>query len=182
MGRTITIMDAMRRVLGELGLLFGVLALNGLAIFAGLLLLVIPGIYLMCRLMVCVPVAIVEGKGPRDSLSRSKQLTADFAGRALVIMVLYFVLLVALGLVVEVPLAFLTQSSDPTIAKTGLTIQTFFASVLEIILTPFLYIATSIFYYDLRVRKEAFDLHMMMDPDGAHLPSTNTLSIASEGR
>jgi hypothetical protein len=31
--------------------------------------------------------------------------------------------------------------------------------------TPFLLIATSVFYFDLRVRKEAFDLQFMMDPN-----------------
>jgi hypothetical protein len=32
---------------------------------------------------------------------------------------------------------------------------------------PFLTIATAVYYYDLRVRKEAFDLQLMMNPGGA---------------
>jgi hypothetical protein len=35
---------------------------------------------------------------------------------------------------------------------------------------PFLLIATAVFYYDLRVRKEAFDLQLMMHPSG-NVPS-----------
>jgi hypothetical protein len=36
----------------------------------------------------------------------------------------------------------------------------------EVLAQPILLIATSIFYYDLRVRKEAFDLQLMMNPGG----------------
>jgi hypothetical protein len=36
---------------------------------------------------------------------------------------------------------------------------------------PFLLIATAVFYYDLRVRKEAFDLQMMMNPEGVAAPA-----------
>ncbi len=36
-----------------------------------------------------------------------------------------------------------------------------------VLVNPFLTIATAVFYYDLRVRKEAFDLQVMMNPSGA---------------
>ncbi len=54
-GRTITISDSFRRVRGEVGNLFGVIMLNGLATGAAFILLIIPGIYVMCRLAVCIP-------------------------------------------------------------------------------------------------------------------------------
>jgi hypothetical protein len=38
--------------------------------------------------------------------------------------------------------------------------------LIGIVVGPFLLIATSVFYYDLRVRKEAFDLQLMMNPSG----------------
>jgi hypothetical protein len=44
------------------------------------------------------------------------------------------------------------------------------SAALNILLTPVLLIATSVYYYDLRVRKEAFDLHFMMDATPAALP------------
>ncbi len=37
-------------------------------------------------------------------------------------------------------------------------------TVAETLVTPILLIATAVFYYDLRVRKEAFDLQLMMNP------------------
>ena len=38
--------------------------------------------------------------------------------------------------------------------------------VAGVLVSPFLTIATAVFYYDLRVRKEAFDLQLMMNPSG----------------
>ena len=44
---------------GDLGTLYGVAMLNGLVVFIGFILLVIPGFYLLCRLMVAVPAAVL---------------------------------------------------------------------------------------------------------------------------
>jgi hypothetical protein len=45
------------------------------------------------------------------------------------------------------------------------------STIAEILVTPILTIATTVFYYDLRVRKEAFDLQMMMNPGGSVSPA-----------
>jgi hypothetical protein len=46
-----------------------------------------------------------------------------------------------------------------------------------ILTQPILLIATAIFYYDLRVRKEAFDLQFMMNPGAP--PSAGPGSVPS---
>jgi hypothetical protein len=38
------------------------------------------------------------------------------------------------------------------------------ATIGSVLVTPILLIATSVFYFDLRVRKEGFDLQFMLDP------------------
>ena len=90
LGRSITIIESFRRVSGELLSLFGVVMLNGLATMAAFLCLIIPGFYILCRLIVCIPAALVENIGARESLERSFDLTKDNAGRAFVILLLYF--------------------------------------------------------------------------------------------
>jgi len=95
LGRATTIGQSFSRAKGELGTLFGVLFLNGLVTLVSFLLLIIPGIYMMCRLCVAVPAALLENLGPRDSLERSFALTKDNAGRAFLIYLLYFVILYA---------------------------------------------------------------------------------------
>jgi hypothetical protein len=44
-----------------------------------------------------------------------------------------------------------------------------------ILVTPIFTIASTVFYYDLRVRKEAFDLQIMMNPNDAALPASTEL-------
>ena len=52
LGRACSIGGSLKRVRGELGSLFGVITLNGLACGLAVLALVVPGIYVACRLLV----------------------------------------------------------------------------------------------------------------------------------
>lgn len=166
LGRQTSISVSLRRVGGKLGTLLGVILLNGLATSAAALLLIVPGIYVACRLLVCVPPALVEGRGPSDSLSRSWNLTRDYAGRAFLLYLLYLVLSIGLSLIVETPLtlAVAAARSDPSTLRLWMAIQQVLSVAIDIVIIPFVLIGTSVFYFDLRVRKEAFDLQFMMDP------------------
>ena len=179
LGRTITIAESLRRVWDELGSLLGVLILNGIVVVAGFICLIIPGIYLACRLLVCVPAALIEKRGPRDSLSRSFRLTRDSAGRAFVILLLYSALLYGAILLLALPFSVLLGVSaargdtNSATAHVLLALTQVGTSIASILATPILLIATSVFYYDLRVRKEAFDLQFMMDPNPQKVPGSS---------
>ncbi|MBZ5539917.1 MAG: hypothetical protein LAN61_05285 [Acidobacteriia bacterium] len=168
LGRTITIREALRRMRGELGALFGVLVLSGLAVMAGLILLVIPGIYLVCRFAVSVPAALLENLGPRSALERSYGLTKGFAGRAFLIYVLYFVIIFAAASLFQWPFLYglALSRNDPAMVRVWNALMEVGGSAAGILVTPVLTIATALFYYDLRVRKEAFDLQVMMKAAG----------------
>jgi len=173
LGRATTIGQSLGRVRGELGSLFGVIILNGLVTGVSFLLLIIPGIYMACRLCVCIPAALLENLGPRESLERSFGLTKDNAGRAFLILFLYFVILYAALFLFDIPFAIGIQfeARNPSMVRllTGLMqVGNFVAGVL---ITPVLTIASSIFYFDLRVRKEAFDLQLMMNPLAGGVPA-----------
>jgi len=172
LGRTTSIGASLRRAWGQLANLFGVCLLNGLAVIGAMILLIIPGIYVACRLITCVPAALLEDLGARESLERSFRLTKGSAGRAFVIYLLYFVLVYAAAFIFMMPFGVVTAlaAKDPTMLRLSvglLQVGNFLAGVL---VGPFLLIATSVFYYDLRVRKEAFDLQLMMNP-GGNVPS-----------
>jgi Membrane domain of glycerophosphoryl diester phosphodiesterase len=172
LGRTTTIGASLRRVWGQLANLFGVCVLNGLAVGGAMIFLIIPGIYVGCRLITCVPAALLEDLGARESLERSFQLTKDSAGRAFVIYLLYFVLLYAAILLFMIPfgVAIALAAKDPSMLRLSLGLMQVGQFLAGILVSPFLLIATSVFYYDLRVRKEAFDLQLMMNPSG-NVPS-----------
>jgi hypothetical protein len=177
LGRPTSIGASLRRMRGHAGTLFGVLVLSGLAILAGFILLVFPGIYVSCRLSTCIPASLLENLGPRDSLERSFTLTKDNAGRAFVIYLLYFAIFYGLFLLFAFPflIAIGLSAKNPGMVSTWLALSQFGTSIATILVTPIVTIATTVFYYDLRVRKEAFDIQMMMNPNEAVAPAPNAL-------
>lgn len=172
LGHQTSIGASLSRMRGQLGSLFGVILLNGLAVMVATIFLIIPGIYLACRLITCIPAALLEDLGPRASLERSFGLTKDNAGRSFVIFLLYFIMLYAAILLFMFPFLFMAglSAKEPGMMRLWLSLSQVGNSVAAILVSPFLTIATAVFYYDLRVRKEAFDLQVMMNPSGT-IPS-----------
>jgi membrane-anchored glycerophosphoryl diester phosphodiesterase (GDPDase) len=175
LGRTTTISSSLRRMWGQLLNLFGVSVLNGLAVLAATIFLIIPGIYVACRLITCVPAALLEDLGARESLERSFALTKGNAGRAFGIYVIYLVMLYAVMLVFSLPSIYLlaTAAKDPGVLRISMLLGQIGSFIAGTVVGPFFLIATSVFYYDLRVRKEAFDLQTMMNPLGV-VPTGNS--------
>jgi hypothetical protein len=87
--------DVFRRVGGRLGDLGGVSLVTGLLTGLGLMLLIVPGLVLMTRWAVAVPVVMLEGRSTGDAMRRSRELVAG-NGRAV------FNVLLGVGLVVGV--------------------------------------------------------------------------------
>ena len=166
LGRGVTISDGLRRVWDDIAYLFGVIVLNFLTVGAAMIFLIVPGVYVACRLFVAVPAALIEKRSPSDSLTRSWDLTRDNAGRAFVVLVLYLILVWAMQLVFALPFSFaaIANMNRPGAMRLWLALAQLGESASTVLVTPILMIATAIFYYDLRVRKEAFDLQFLMDP------------------
>lgn len=166
LGRTTTIADSFRRVFGRLGTLFGVLILNGLAMMAGFLLFIFPGFYVMCRFLIGVPVALLENMYSHAALERSWELTRDNAGRAFLVILLYFALNMAAAMLFAFPfeMGMLVEKNNPPMILVFMGLMQVGAFIANVLVTPVMTIASSILYYDLRVRKEAFDLQIMLAP------------------
>ena len=168
-GRQTSIRESLARVRGKTGTIFGVLFLSGLIMIAGFIALIIPGIYLMCRICVATPAALLEDMGPSDSIRRSFDLTRDFAGRAFMIYMLYFAMVWGVVAVFQFPFILLIamnakQMQLLLLLTVLMQVGNFIGSAL---VAPVSTIGFALFYYDLRVRKEAFDLQMMMRAIGA---------------
>ena len=182
LGRPASILDSFRRTRGEILPIMGVGILTGLAVVFGLILLVVPGIFIACRLFASVPVMLTEGRGPRDAMSRSWDLTQGAAGRAFVIYLLYLVILFAFALVLVSPfsaLAVLAGIRNPEMMRFWTFIADLGNRVSSTLVSPFLLIASAVFYFDLRVRKEAFDLQFMMDPESERITGPSTSGLPS---
>jgi hypothetical protein len=122
--------------------------------------------YAYCRYALAVPACVVENLGIGDSLRRSKFLSEGSKGRVLGVYLLTGVMAFVLTLVLQLPVL-ITQNvfsmSGPRALSAFSMIWLQIAQFLGTGLAgPIAAIAMALVYYDERVRKEAFDLHMMM--------------------
>jgi hypothetical protein len=95
-------------------------------------------------------------------------LTKDFAGRAFMIYLLYFAM--SWGVIAVFQFPFLALIAAYAKQPHVLMVFTIFSQagsfLANVLITPVSTISFAIFYYDLRVRKEAFDLQVMMQAIG----------------
>lgn len=161
--RPVSIRGAFAHLRGHILQALGVIFLSGLIIFAGCILLIIPGIILACRLGVSVPVAMLEDSFPGKAISRSMELTKGFAGQMFLIFVLTFALSVGVSVVLQMPFTILAATPRPHVLPLGLMmLQYAFSFVGQVVVGPIGAIAFCLMYYNLRVRKEGFDVEHLM--------------------
>jgi len=179
-GRTITIAESFERATRAFFRLLGVVVITTVVVFVGFIFLFVPGAYLFCRLLVAVPVTMMEGLPPRQSLERSFSLTKDQAGRSFLILLLYFFLATVGSGLLYMPFLLLIMLSkhSPEITVIWLALGTVGQIISTVLVSPILYISSSLFYFDLRVRKEGFDLELMMVSDTA--PSVTTPGLIQQ--
>ena len=123
--------------------------------------------YAYCRYALAVPACAIENLPVKFSLIRSKFLTKGNVGRVLGVYLLTLLIAIAIKSVLEVP-AFigsgiftLRAGAHPSVAWLAwLYVAQFVGTMLA---GPIATIAMALVYYDERVRKEAFDLHLMME-------------------
>lgn len=152
--------DAVSFALGR----FGALMLAGLArsvlILLGTFLLIVPGIIIACGYSVVSQVVVLESPPHAlDSLGRSWELTRGHRGTVLV---LAFVLM----LVASIPGAIAGALSIP-FGMPALVV----GALASILLAPLLPCGLTLFYYDMRIRKEAFDLEALGQLLGGGAPA-----------
>ncbi len=153
LGQVLPAGDALRFALGRLWPLIVAGTSAYLLIGLGFLALVVPGVILACGYSVVAQVVILEDlPGGTDALARSWQLTKGHRGKAFglfVVVVLLFLLpaTVAGFLVILLP-----------VSEVAINIA---SELFQMLVYPIFAAAFTLFYYDLRVRKEAFDVELL---------------------
>jgi hypothetical protein len=150
--------------------LLGVLGVRDYAWVGGLLIFFAAvgggayGVYAFLRNSLALAVAAVENIGVRASMRRSKVLSVGAKGRVFVVgLVVYALMMVAA--ILQMPLAFLIAMSplEAHIAAHAVMIAVNF--VATTVVTPVGMIGIALVYFDQRVRKEGFDLLVLMGPE-----------------
>jgi len=157
LGRTPRLRDALGFAGDKLGAIFGANFTSGILTALALLALVVPGVVVACGYSVAAEVAALESPGSAGAaLRRSWDLTKGFKGKALALWLVAVCLMLAVflgaGLLGGV-LAALGGAFEPVVAVLTAFVSLFVYPVISCVFT--------LFYYDLRVRKEGFDLEIL---------------------
>ena len=143
-------------------LIFVVAAMAILGAIAGGLLLIV----FVMRYSVAVPALVLEKINASQAIKRSVLLTKGYLWRLLIVLVLMYLISMTIVSICQAPF---TAAIFYVAIKGGqpslwLTIpNVLMASAASIATTPLFLISFAIAYYDLRVRKEGFDLQLMME-------------------
>jgi len=176
LGRPTTFGTAYSQARGKILSLIGVALYVGFATFGGFILFIIPGLIVVCRASVAIPSAMLEDLSPREAFKRSWELTRGFAWRAAAILGLTFILAMVAAFIFQWPfqLAAVIAKNSPS-APVWEFLSGLGGVLSQIVAGPIAFIASTIFYYDLRVRKEAFDLQRLLTSlGGSASPGTLT--------
>lgn len=139
--------------------------LYGLAIVLGLLLLILPGIWLYVAWAFATPALLVEGLRGRRALARSFGLVRGRWWRTFGVLIVGFVLAVIISALVQAVflVGILADEGNDTLV---LALTALAGIVGLAVSTPFQAALLTVLYFDLRVRKEGFDLELLAQEIG----------------
>lgn len=157
LGNAVTIGQALGRALKRFWTLSVAQLSVAIRVFFGVILLVVPAILWSLSYALVVPIVLVEGHKAVPSLRRSWDLVKGYRKKVFSILVVVYVLqwLLGFGVGSLANTLFAFESTTANVMESALL------NLLSIFMTPFGIIADILLYYDLRIRKEGFDLEML---------------------
>jgi hypothetical protein len=160
LGASLTPQEAFLRSTPFMGRLIGTSLLVSLLMGLGFMLLIVPGVILTCGLLLTPSALVLEDiSGGPAAMGRSWELTKGFRGKIFGALLVAFVLLLVPGIALG---AFALGATADSLSESALSAGVMLIqAVLQILVYPFFYVLTTVLYYDLRVRKEGFDLERL---------------------
>jgi ABC-type multidrug transport system fused ATPase/permease subunit len=142
--------------------------LGGIVLFVGMLACLVYGVIAYLRNSLAVPAAVIEDLGVRAAMRRSKNLATGRIGRIFLMLLLVYALSLVAA-VIQLPMVFVMARSPATehYVLQGITLAVTFVSAS--VVGPVAAIGFCLFYFDERVRREGFDIEILLR--GASAPS-----------
>ena len=166
LGRAVDAGTGLRALRGRVGSLVWASIARSFMLVIGFVLLIVPG-FIVAAWTFAMPMAItLEGHETDRAFHRSRELARGHVGRVLATLVLLFVIFLFLMMGIGAALG-------GTIAALGIgegAAEVIFSLPL-IGVYPLVGVGGTLLYYDLRIRKEGFDLEMMAQELGGHTPN-----------
>ena len=144
--------------------------LSGLLVFVAIFGGGAWGVYAFLRNSLGVQASVMEQLTVRAAMRRSKFLSLGAKGRIFVVLLVAYALLMVAGFV-ELPMAFMMVRSpqvEHVAAEASILLISFFSNTL---VAPVALIGLSLVYIDQRVRKEAYDLVLLLGEEVASAPN-----------
>jgi len=167
--KPITIAEAYGRIRHSVLRLAGVIIGMTLGVMLGLVIFIIPGIILALKWALAIPVAVVEDAGLSVATSRSSDLTKGSKGRIFAVWFVVLALIWVVTILFGIPVGVIVATSARKGGQVPFWLEGVNSSlgfVVNSLCGPLLTIAISLIYFDERVRKEAFDLQVLMGSVG----------------
>ncbi len=196
---------ALKLCLRRVPALLGAAIFTGFALALGLLLCGILWFVPAVQLLFVLEAMLVEGLGPMGAMRRSGALVAGYGSRVFGCLLLLGGVLFVVELGLRLPLAYLVDSvlnlapgaaslygggTGGAITAQQQVVTLISTGLAHLLLIPFIVCVITVLYYDLRIRKEGFDVELMaqdlsyppLSALGPFLPPVPTLGSASLSR
>lgn len=168
-GERLTVVAALGVGLKRTPVLLGVGLLFGMMVGVGMVLLIIPGVYLWGVFQLAFAPAVVERAGVFESLTASRRLTKGNWWRTFVIitvaLIIMYVLVISVMFIVGIVagVSTLTAAAGEQQVGAALVTQQLISSAVNVFVMSFLPCIVLAVYYDLKLRKEGGDLAGRID-------------------
>jgi hypothetical protein len=137
--------------------------LRALAILAGVIALIVPGIYVMLRTFAIIPVVVLEEKSAGESFRRSWDLAKGEVWKVFVTLLLAWLIFLVLYVLLIMIAGMLASSNERA--------SSLVVAMLLALVYPITGVVTTLLYYDIRVRREGFDLELLAREAAPATPS-----------
>jgi MFS family permease len=161
LGEQVRWRSSLRYALRRLPAVVGLSIVSTIVVAIGVLLCVLPGVYLWASFYVAMPVLLVEGVGPFRALGRSRELVRGRWWGTFGVALLGTLLAAIIGGALTALFVGLSIGAGGTDTVVGFTVNVLATTLSSVITTPAVAAFAIVLYIDLRVRKEGFDLYLL---------------------
>jgi hypothetical protein len=161
LGEDVTVGQAYRFILPRFGWVLLAALLVGILKTVGFAFCVVPGVFVSLFLFLTIPALVAENLNAFDGMRRSWSLVSGNLGKVflvgLVILLINLVLYALFAAAGALTARYLLAENQLASA----VVQQALGLILGLIMMPIWAAAAALLYYDLRIRKEGFDLEML---------------------
>lgn len=152
LGRDVDVGRALREVLPRFWPVLVSAMAKWLAVMFGTMLLIVPGFYFYAKYFAVPATVVIEKLGAMAGLRRAGELSKGEKGKILKTMLLAFAIIIVFSFVTGVLAA--VFPSNPMLVEAA-------SIVVTILIYPLVALTETLLYYDLRMRREGYDIELM---------------------